>query len=78
MPRYKFCAICGGSHDPDKPCNLADQALRDMGVPQKRGVSRKFNSVVRRANRSMLIILAVLGLILFMIFLAERIRRIIF
>lgn len=68
MPRARYCAICGGDHDPDMPCNRSAQVMRDMGVSRKgRRSQRKFRKSVQDANRSLIIITFVSAMIFILI-----------
>jgi hypothetical protein len=49
-------------HDPDMPCfDLSAQALKDAGIPIKRPPMspREFKSLVQKANRALIIVLAI-------------------
>ncbi len=54
--KYRFCGICGGSHDPDKLCG--DVANR-MGLPAKPGVSPNFKNLARKADATLLMLLVI-------------------
>jgi hypothetical protein len=76
-----FCAICGGDHDPDTPCfNRAEQILKRMGIQDQRksrSSQKGFNDIVKKANRSLiLLLLTCVALVSASILLMDLIARI--
>ena len=61
MPTTRFCGICGGNHDPDMTCNGTTNVLKDAGIPlkQERTSAKKFKGLVKKANRTLIIILVI-------------------
>ena len=72
-----FCPICGTHHDPDFPCaDRAGELLHDSGLEPKKMDKKEFQKTVKEANRSMIIVAAVVvGLIILTVLLAEIISN---
>ena len=72
-----FCPICGTHHDPTFPCaDRAGEVLRDAGIEAKPMAEKEFKETVKKADRSMIIlVIVVAGLMLLALLLAEFISN---
>jgi hypothetical protein len=72
-----FCPICGTHHDPNFPCaDRAGELLHDAGIDPKPMEEKEFQKTVKKANRSLLIIvIVVISLIILTALLADFISK---
>ncbi len=55
-----FCPVCGAHHDPKMPCaDRAGELLRDVGVNPAPLGKKKLNKTIKKANRSLVVLLFV-------------------
>jgi lipoprotein NlpI len=55
-----FCPVCGAHHDPKMPCaDRASELLRDVGIEQKPMAKKELKSTIKKANRSLVVLLIV-------------------
>lgn len=72
-----FCPICGTHHDPNFPCaDRAGELLRDAGIEPKPMAEKEFKKTIKKANRSMIVVLiVVLTVLLLTVLIAELIHQ---
>lgn len=62
----RFCPLCGSYHDPDVPCvDRSGDVLKDAGVERPQMGRKEFKKMVKKLNRTMLIVLFIFGLLFF-------------
>jgi predicted nucleic acid-binding Zn ribbon protein len=72
-----FCPVCGAHHDPKFPCaDRAGELLRDAGIEPKPIAEKELKKTIKKANRSMIVLLiVVLSLLILTILLSEFISK---
>jgi hypothetical protein len=61
----RFCPLCGSYHDPDIPCvDRAGSILKDAGIERPQMQRKEFKKMVKKLNRTMLVVLFIFGLLL--------------
>ncbi len=61
----RFCPLCGSYHDPDVPCvDRAGSILKDAGIERPQMQRKEFKKMVKKLNRTMLVVLFIFGLLL--------------
>jgi hypothetical protein len=61
----RFCPLCGSYHDPDVPCvDRAGSILKDAGIERSQMRRKEFKKMLKKLNRTMLVVLFIFGLLL--------------
>ncbi|HAM51849.1 MAG TPA: hypothetical protein DCP92_14620 [Nitrospiraceae bacterium] len=72
-----FCPVCGAHHDPKMPCaDRAGELLRDAGIEPRAMGKKELKTTIKKANRSMVIILIlVLSFLLLTVLVAKLVQQ---
>jgi hypothetical protein len=61
----RFCPLCGSYHDPDVSCvDRAGSILKDAGIERAQMRRKEFKKMVKKLNRTMVVVLLIFGLLL--------------